>query len=54
MNIMPSITARPSPSKQRRDSRQTTLLGGEFARKFKGGSDIDLLDTDHDLAAGFI
>jgi hypothetical protein len=54
MNIMPSITERPAPSKQRRDSLQTTLLGGEFARKFKGGSEIGRLHTDHDFAAGFI
>ena len=60
MNIMPSITAGFIGSKRRRNSRQTTLLGGEFARKFKAGTTADSLcgtrsapsgphETDHIL-----
>jgi len=42
MNIVPSITAVLFGAKRRRVSRQTTLLGGEFARKCKGERTADV------------
>jgi hypothetical protein len=54
MNIVASITAHSTGSKRRRDSRQTTTLGGEFGLEVQGQATSSPLQANDDFAAGFI